>query len=436
MILTNARVLTFDAANRVLDNARVEVSPDGTISSVDPALATQDRDREGAGGPVVDLHGRLLMPALINCHTHLYSSLARGIPLPGPPPKKFRDMLEQVWWRLDRALDLDDVYYSALIGLIDSAKNGVATVIDHHSSPNACPGSLDRIAEAFDTVGLRGATCYEISNRNGLHGATYAIRENIRFLERRRSPLLGAAFGLHAAFTLSRYALRRCSEAAESLKAPYHVHAAEALCDRRGIKALAAGGVLGPRTLAAHCVHINWNDIRILRTHHVNVVHNPQSNCNNQVGPIRLDELVRRSVTVGLGSDGYSPRIWDEFRTAAHIQRLRGLHPKIGYPEAYAAAFLNNREIVRRLWGWNVGRIEPGAAADLVVLDYYPPTPLTTENVLGHLLYGISNAPVDALYVNGRAIVENRQCCTVDERAIAEKAALRAQSLWRRFEAL
>ena len=166
MILTNARILTFDPANRVLDSGSVEILADGSIGFVrgGRALATQ------RAGHVVDLEGRLLMPALINCHTHLYSTLARGMRVPGPPPADFPATLKKLWWRLDRALNEEDVYYSALIGLIDSARCGVGTVIDHHASPNACPSSLDCIERAFHEVGLRGATCYETSDRNGRRG--------------------------------------------------------------------------------------------------------------------------------------------------------------------------------------------------------------------------------------------------------------------------
>jgi cytosine/adenosine deaminase-related metal-dependent hydrolase len=166
----------------------------------------------------------------------------------------------------------------------------------------------------------------------------------------------------------------------------------------------------------------------------VNVIHNPESNCNNAVGAARLPELMRRGVTVGLGSDGYSPRLWDEFKTALHVQKLRTGDPRVGYAEAYAAAFRNNREVVRKLWGMDVGRIAPGAQADLILVDYFPPTPLRPDNLFGHLLFGISNAPIDALFVKGRYIVRNGRCVTVDERAAAEKATAQTQSLWRRFE--
>jgi len=426
MILTNARILTFDGGNRVLDSGSVEVRADGSIGFV-----KRGRVR---GEDIVDAGGRLLMPALINCHSHLYSTLARGIALPGPPPADFSEILHNLWWRLDWALNPEDVYYSALIGLIDSAKCGVGTLIDHHSSPKACAGSLDAVERAFRKVGLRGATCYETSDRDGPAAAAAAITENVRFIERRRpNGVVGAAFGLHAAFTLSDHTLRACAEANQALGAAFHIHVSEDRSDRRAVSRLERLGILNERTLAAHCIHISAAERRILARRGVNVIHNPQSNCNNAVGTAPLLELFRGGVLVGLGSDGYSPRIWDEIKTAFHLLKLRARDPRVGYAEAYAAAFENNGAIVRKIWGWELGRIERGAQADLMLVDYLPPTPIDAGNLFGHLLFGISNAPVDSLMVGGRWVLRDKHCVNVDERRTAEKAAARARTLWDRF---
>jgi putative selenium metabolism protein SsnA len=429
MIITNARILTFDSENRVLESGTVETLADGSIGSV-----------TGSGGkpssPTIDAGGRLLMPALINCHTHLYSTLARGIPLAGRPPKNFAQILSKLWWRLDRALTDEDVYYSALVGLIDSAKCGVGTLIDHHSSPYACPGSLDLIEQAFREVGLRGALCYETTDRNGPRKALEGIRENVRFLEHTRRAndgMIGGAFGLHAYFTLNDRTLRRCLEANQTLRAGFHIHVAEDRCDAGAVRRLAECGVLDERTIAAHCLHVTGAEMGILARSQVNVIHNPQSNCNNAVGVARLLELVRRGVLVGLGSDGYTPRMWDEFKTAFHLQKLRAGDPRVAYAEAYTAAFQNNRAIVQKLWGMDVGRIEPGARADFILVDYFPPTPIHRDNLFGHLMFGISNAPINSLIVNGRFVVRDRMCVTVEERAVAEKAAKQARALWKRF---
>jgi len=454
VIIRNARVVTLDAGNRVLDDADVEIGSDGAIKRVGTGLGL---GVSGLGTPtpnpqsptpaveVLDAHGRLLMPALINCHTHLYSTLARGIALPGPAPKNFPEILRKLWWRLDRALEPDDVYVSALVGLIDCAKNGVGTLVDHHSSPNACAGSLDQIERAFREVGLRGVLCYETSDRDGPAKAQAALDENVRFIERTRRAgdgLIAASFGLHASFTLSDRTLRRAVEAEESLGAGFHIHVAEDRSDleharRRFKKTVVARlrdlGVMTDRTLAAHCIHVTARDVAALATLGSAVAHNPQSNANNAVGVAKLLELMAAGVLVGLGSDGYSPRMWDEFKTAFHLQKLRTGDPRVGYAEAWAAALLNNRTIARKLWGLELGRIEAGARADLILVDYYPPTPLHAGNLFGHLLFGIANAPVDTLIVDGRVVVRDKRCVTVDEAAVAERATRKAKALWERF---
>jgi putative selenium metabolism protein SsnA len=443
MIIQNARVLTFDAANRVLDRGGVAIRDDGAIGGVYEA---ESAPSVAPGEEIVDARGKLLMPALINCHTHLYSTLARGLALPGRAPKNFLEILKKLWWRLDRALNEDDVYQSAMVGLIDAAKCGVGTLVDHHSSPNACPGSLDLIEQAFRDVGLRGVLCYETSDRNGRARAQEGLRENVRFLERLRAQprdgLVAGSFGLHASFTLSDRTLRACVEAARSLRAGFHVHIAEDLCDavqarqrfhKSPLRRLLDLGVLDERALAAHCVHVSAGDIAQLARHRINVIHNPQSNCNNAVGSAKLLEMIAGGVLVGLGSDGYTPRMWEEFKTALHVQKLRRGDPRVGHAEVYAAALLNNRTIAQKIWGWKLGRIEADAQADLILVDYYPPTPLRSENLFGHILFGIANAPIDSLLVRGRYVVRGKECVTVDERAVAEKAAKQARALWERF---
>jgi putative selenium metabolism protein SsnA len=458
MIIRNARVITLDAANRVLDSANVEILPGGSIGYVGPGDGTHHLQHHPGGrcrhppsfaegsGEAINAQGKLLMPALINCHTHLYSTLARGIKLPGRPPKNFPEILKKLWWRLDRALTSEDVYYCALVGAIDSAKNGVGTLVDHHTSPSACAGSLDRIEQALREVGLRGVLCYETSDRNGSVSTTEALNENIRFLDRLRGGaddgLIAGCFGLHASFTLSDRTLARAVEANQSLRAGFHVHVAEDRCDvedarRRGRRSpvvrLRELGILDDRSLAAHCVQLNSADIASLARYRINVVHNPQSNCNNAVGMARVAEMLRAGVLVGLGSDGYSPRMWEEFKSAFHMQKLLTGDPRVGYGEAYAAALLNNRVIAKKIWGWDIGRIETGARADLILVDYFPPTPLNPENLFGHFLFGIANAPVDSLIVNGKFVLRHKECVNVDEREVAAKAAAQARSLWERF---
>jgi cytosine/adenosine deaminase-related metal-dependent hydrolase len=288
--------------------------------------------------------------------------------------------------------------------------------------------------------------CYETSDRNGTVSAAEGIAENIRFLERHPTGSVGGlvagSFGLHASFTLSDRTLRRAVEANDSLRAGFHVHVAEDRCDlddarrryhKSPVMRLRDLGILDDRSLAAHCVHVSGADIAALARLQINVVHNPQSNCNNAVGIAPLLEMFRQGVLVGLGSDGYTPRMWEEFKTAFHLQKAREGDPRVAYAEAYAVALLNNRSIARKIWGWEIGRIETGARADLLLVDYFPPTPLDSTNLFGHFLFGIANAPVDSLLVNGRFVLRSKECVTVDEREVAAKASVHAQGLWNRF---
>jgi putative selenium metabolism protein SsnA len=442
LIIRNARIVTFDGGNRVLDCGAVEVRANGSIGWVGDDRGIPQRC---TGDRIIDVHGKLLMPALINCHTHLYSSLARGIRLRGSAPRNFTEILRKLWWKLDMALEEEDVYLSALIGLIDSAKAGAATLFDHHSSPNACTGSLDVIAHAFREVGLRGALCYETSDRNGLASTLEGIAENLRFNERVQEEngddTIKGAFGLHASFTLSDNTARHCVEVSRTLGTGFHVHVAEDVSDvahsnkhygKSPVRRLADLGILDEHTVAAHCVHVSPSDMAVLSRKGVNVVHNPQSNCNNAVGTADLAELTRRSVRVGLGSDGYSPRMWDEFAFAVHMQKVRSHDPRTGYLEAFQS-LLNNREIAHSVFGWDIGKIETGARADLMLVDYRPPTPINSDNLCGHILFGIAHTAVDSLWVNGRPVVQGGRCTTVDETAISERAMARARKLWARM---
>jgi cytosine/adenosine deaminase-related metal-dependent hydrolase len=269
-----------------------------------------------------------------------------------------------------------------------------------------------------------------VSDRNGRQGAQAGMRENIRFLESRRpgDPVQGA-FGLHAAFSLSDRTLRAAAEANQSLGAGFHVHVAEDRIDRGAVRRLEASGILSEKTLAAHCIHITAADRQRLARRGVSVVHNPQSNNNNAVGVCDVDALESGGVLVGLGSDGYSPRLWDEYKTAMQMEKQRAGDPRVNSP----GLLWNNRAIVKKTWGVEIGRIETGARADLLVVDYYPPTPIDAENLFGHLLFGIANAPVDSLMVEGRFVLRGKQFVNLDERRIAEQAAVRAKALWERL---
>jgi putative selenium metabolism protein SsnA len=389
----------------------------------------------------IDCGDRLIMPGLINAHTHLYSALARGMPFTAEAPSNFVEILERVWWKLDKLLDDEGVYMSSLVGLIDCLRHGTTTLLDHHASPFQCTGSLARMAGAVDEVGLRACLAYEVSDRDGPDVAQAGIEENRSFIEwcrKEKRENLAASFGLHASFTLSDETLARCVEAADG--AGFHVHLAEDRADledarsRWGTSVVGRfkdAGILGERTLAIHGIHIDEDDMGMLAETGTKVVHNPQSNCNNAVGTADVLGMLEKGVTVGLGSDGFSANPLDELRAANILHKLVRKDPRVGTAEVCDLLFRNNPRIAGLFFGEPVGVLKPGAFADLIVLDYRPPTPVHSQNLIGHILFGIAGTPVDSVMVGGRFLMKSRELVGIDEERILARSREAATKLWK-----
>jgi putative selenium metabolism protein SsnA len=441
MIIHNATVLTMNAGREILDDGAILIVGD-TIKDFGSSkeILKKYKDPE-----TLDANGKILMPGFINTHMHLYSTFARGIALKDKPPETFPQILERLWWRLDRALDEEAVSLSALIPLIQAVKSGVTTIVDHHSSPCAIMNSLDIIAGQFEKIGLRGVLCYEVSDRDGPGASQAGIGENVRFLDKckkEKPSLLKGLFGLHASFTLSDDTLRSCIEAAQDYDTGFHVHCAEALSDiedarrRYGktvVERFCETGILGSRSITAHCVHVTQEDMKILRETKTNVAHNPRSNMNNAVGCAPVLEMLKRGIRVGLGTDGMNTRMTDEIRVFSLIHKHETKDSQSAFEEAYTILFKNNALIASRLFDRQIGIIEKDAAADLIMVDYFPPTPLTSENLPGHILFGIIDAPVDTTIVGGRILMQKMEIPGIDEEEISRKAKRIALKVWERF---
>ncbi len=224
MLITNATLVTWETPNRVLENHALLIEGK-KIRDLGPS---QKLEGSYPKSKKLDAHGQIVMPGGICAHTHFYSAFSRGMAIPGAAPKDFPEILEKLWWPLDKSLLEEDICYSALLSLIDAIKHGTTTLVDHHASPNAIDGSLDIIAEAVDKSGLRGVLCYEVTDRDGPDKAAAGIKENLRFINRLTAnphSRLAATFGLHASLTLSGATLQAC-RAAVPEGTGFHIHAA------------------------------------------------------------------------------------------------------------------------------------------------------------------------------------------------------------------
>jgi putative selenium metabolism protein SsnA len=421
------------------------------VSTLDPAVVLDadvvvDGDRVSAvgvterTGTVIDCSGCVVIPGSVCAHTHLYAALARGMPFRLEAPTGFLEILQRVWWRLDQALDPDSIRASALAGGSEALLCGTTAVVDHHASPTAIDGSLDVIASALESLGLRSVLCYEVTDRDGPERATAGIEENRRFLRRTGHRLSRGMVGAHASFTLSDETLAGCVDATREAGSGLHVHAAEGEIDQGDAEArfgmpaverLANAGALGPRTMLAHCVHVHPSEMGLILDSGATVAHNARSNMNNGVGRAPVEALGHR---VALGTDGIDGDLFAESR-ASHWRDREGTISAT--PAGALRRLSRGASFAGEAFGEPaLGRVESGAPADLVVLDYRAPTPLTSESFAGHWMFGLSSRLVRDVVVGGQVVVRDRRLTRVDQEELAAKASVEAARLWERLEGI
>ena len=448
MLITHGTLVTMGTPNEVIPDGALYVEAE-RIADLGPSAELATRY---PAAQRLDAAGRLVLPGLVCAHTHFYGAFARGMALSGEPATNFPEILEKLWWRLDKALWPDDVRYSALVGLVDAIRHGTTTLIDHHASQGHIAGSLDEIAKAVDQAGVRACLCYEVTDRDGGEAARAGIRENVRFIrlaqarQREGDSRLAATFGLHASLTLSDETLKECVNLAGQLGTGFHLHVAEDKADVRDslrksglrvVERLEKLGVLGPSTLAAHCVHVDRIETEILLHTGTMVVHNPRSNMNNAVGIADVPWMLHIGIPVGLGNDGFSNNMFTEV-AAAYLSHKQATGSPRTLPagQVVQMASRNNARIARTLFphlGEHFGTLVKGAPADVILVDYDPPTPLTARNLPWHIIFGLDGTGVDTTIVAGKVLMRHRELLTLDEVAIMARARELAGKLWKRI---
>ncbi|MFN8233119.1 MAG: amidohydrolase family protein [Actinomycetota bacterium] len=397
-----------------------------------------DVDEVNGGAVRVDASGSLILPGNVCAHHHLYSALARGMPYRLAPPETFLQVLRRIWWRLDRALDDGSVAASALVGGADALLAGTTTIVDHHASPEAIDGSLSRIADALEALGLRSVLAYEVTDRDGPERARAGVEENRRFAKERR-PMSAGMVGAHASFTLSPDTLAECIGVARDVGSGLHIHAAEDAVDetdcehRFGVRVahrLDAAGGLADRDVLAHAIHLDEDERELVEGSGAWIVHNPRSNMNNRVGHLRTPGLGR----VALGTDGIGGDMFAESRAA--FWRAREADPSVGPGWVLDRIAGSANAAGLALGEPALGTLEPGAPADLLVMDHAPPTPLNDGNLAAHWVFGLSSRMIRDVYVAGERVVEDGRLARMDAREIASSGATNARRLWERMDGI
>ena len=397
----------------------VEEGPDGKLF-----LDTDHERTEHITG--IDCSGKFITRSFANGHHHSYSALARGMPAPKKNPINFSEILQFIWWNLDKALDPDMIRLSGLVTAIACAKNCVTFVIDHHSSPFAIEGSLEILAKSFEEVGVGHLLCYEISDRDGLDIVRKGLTETATYLEKRQGLV-----GLHASFTVGNDTLKQAVDLAVAANSGIHIHVAEDKSDEedcirkyniRVIERLESAGVLQfSKTILAHCLHLDDHERSLVERSPAWVVQNMESNLNNSVGFFTSKGL---GSLIMLGTDGMHS---DMLRSAQSAFFAGHNFDSIDYGEIYRR-FRNIHHYI------NINGFSGDAENNLVILDYDTPTPLTGSNFLGHFLFGFKARDVTHVISDGKLIVESGTLLTVNEKEILAEAQFQAVRLWKKMK--
>ncbi len=415
-----------DGVDVLLEDGAIEIRG-GKIEAVGPTAKVRNE-----ASRFYDVGGRLILPGMLNAHHHLYSFLATGLS-PRGSTESFADQLRNFWWHLDSVLDEESVYWSALMGLIDSIHRGVTMLFDHHASMAYVHGSLGAIERAMVKAGVRGLLCFETSDRRGTRAVGEHIAENVCFWQDHRDdPMIKGSFGLHANFTLSEATLEAV-RAEKPRDMPIHIHCGEDRVDidychdlgyEGPVQRLAHFGLLSGKSILAHVIHLSRRDYALIEQIEPVLVANAESNANNQVGSPKRENLP----PVVLGTDGMSGDMVASLRSLYLLGRgrresLRDLN-RIFFARRYA---------VQRAFFPECAALTPGSPADVAVLDYAPLTPVTHDNIVGHLLFGARTGRACMTICDGRILLEEGRITFADEAQLRAKAKEAASRLHERY---
>jgi putative selenium metabolism protein SsnA len=442
LLISGGTVVTLGDRNRVLDEGAVLIDGD-TIADVGTLSELRSRHRELDAVPRLDAAGHVVMPGLVCAHHHLYSTFARGMPMSGFAPADFVGILSGLWWKLDLLLEPGDVRLSALPVLMEGLRAGTTTVIDHHESQGYQSGVLDELAGACREAGVRACLTLGASDRMGRGRA--GLEENRRFLAALGDdPIVRGMVGLHAPFTVSADTLGEAVQLARDRKVGLHVHVAEDKADQnhsqrrfgmRCVPRLEKAGALGRDTLLAHAIHLEPAERERVAATGSWILHNPESNMNNAVGAADVLGLTKAGIPVALGTDGMSSDMRAQARSAYLLQRHLHRDSNVAFGEALTMLLSTNAKLASAIFGRPIGELAKGAAADVVLYRYEPPTPLTEANFGGHFLFGIVDAPVSTALVGGRVRLDNGVFPGLDASAVMAQSREASTAFWKRFAA-
>ncbi len=440
LLVGNGRVVTRDAKTPFIENGCVAIENE-QIKEVGELNAIKAKYPDAT---FVDAKGGVIMPGFINAHNHIYSAFARGLNIKGPANHTFLEILDNLWWTIDRNLLLEDTQASADATFIDCIENGTTTIFDHHASYGQVEGSLFAIADSAKRYGVRANLCYEISDRDGEDKMRAAVKENADFMTyaaKDDSGMLAGMVGMHAPFTLSNETFTYCMENAPT-DGGYHIHVAEGIEDvyhslktygKRPVFRLHDLGILGPKTICGHCTHVSEAEMDVIAETGSMVAHNPESNMGNAIGCPPVMRMFHKGILIGLGTDGYTNDMLESYKVANILHKHELHDPTAAWGEIPTMLFENNRRMAETFFGRPMGILAPGAAADVIVTDYTPLTPMNESNINSHVMFGMNGRSVKTTVIGGKVLMQDRELTGVDKEQVMAHCRERAAALGQRI---
>ena len=360
----------------------------------------------------INASGRVITVPMINFHDHFYSRLAKGLPIKGSI-ENFKLILQNLWWKLDLALDSELIRASAQMAVLESIRNGVTYIFDHHSSPNSSDGSLKIIADVLREIGLRGVLCFETTDRNGKSLSENGLAENINFFKNSTDKDLKAILGLHASFTLNDDTLKRVSESVKELGLGIHIHLCEDKVDRSDslasyknlpVDRLIKFNLINDKSILAHGIYLTNEEYNSIATSGSAIVYNLDSNLNNAVGVPEFSRTLQE-IPILTGTDGMNSNPVRTFKQLFLLARHQGMT----FEESFnwiKKVYFDQHNFIQKYFP-DFPSLNTNNRADFIIWDYVPPTPFMEENFWGHFIYGILDRPIHSVVQNGNILMND-----------------------------
>lgn len=418
--------------NLIIERGKITSIQKVDFSTYLKGESNKNKNSFNAGGRVVTIPN-------VNFHEHIYSRLSKGLQISGSSDS-FYNILDNLWWKLDRSLNLKMIETSARMAVIESIRNGVTYIIDHHSSPVYSKGSLKQIADVVRQHDLRGVLCFETTDRNGENFSINSLNENTRFFENETDSNIKSMFGLHASFTLEDSTLKKVSDYISKNDIGIHIHLSEDTTDRvvskkkfgkLPLQRLIDYKLLNPKSILSHSIHLTKDEYKKIVNYGSAIALNPESNLNNSVG-INNFKLIPCELTLLCGTDGMHANPAKSFKLIFLLMR----HSGFSFEEAFnriTNIYFNQVDFIKQYFP-DFSTLNENDRADFIIHDYIPPTPFGENNFWGHYIYGILDSQIHSVVQNGNFLMKEKKLTGIDESGACKDIFNTGKKLFQQFK--